>query len=381
MISGFKNVRMYVDGKIKKQSLSIKNGKICDFEKLESHISLPKNLILVPGFIDEHTHGSNGYDAMDGEEVSLLNISKNLAKEGTTSFLATTMTQEKNAILKSLKNINEYMKKNISEGASLLGVHLEGPFISKVYKGAQPENAIIKCDVELFTEFNKASGNNIKLVTMAYEENGRELLEYLVSHGITASLGHTNATSNEALEAISLGAHCATHTFNAMKGLHHREAGTLGACLLEDKVYCELIADLIHISPNAIKLLFKCKTADKVIAITDAMEAKNLEDGKYQLGGQDVYVKDGSARLIDGTLAGSILRLNEGLRNINKNAGVKFEDCIKIATINPAKNIGVSHIKGSIAIGKDADFAVIDEDFNVYLTIREGKIIYKNMEL
>lgn len=377
MISGFKNVQMYVDGKFVKKSLTVENGKIINFKSGPNHLTIDEKLYLVPGFIDEHIHGANGCDSMNGKRASLLTIATNLAKEGVTSFLATTMTQTETNIIKALNAIRDYIDEDVKEGAEVLGVHLEGPFISKVFKGAQPEHAIRKCDRDLLEKFNHESGDNIRLVTFAYEENGKEMLDYMVAHGITASIGHTNATSDEALEAIQNGASCATHTYNAMKGLHHREAGTLGAVMISDNVYAELIADLIHVSKTAIKLLVKTKTVDKMIAITDAMEAKNLKDGTYELGGQEVYVKDGSARLKDGTLAGSILNLNKGLRNIKEAAGISLEDTIKMATINPAKNLGISHFKGSIALGKDADFVVIDEDFNIYLTVRGGNIVYQ----
>ena len=183
-------------------------------------------------------------------------------------------------------------------------------------------------------------------------------------------------TYEEALNAINNGFTTSTHTYNAMKGIHHREIGTLGAVMLDDRVKCELIADLHHVSAGAIRLLYKAKGKDGIILITDSMEAKGLPDGMYQLGGNPVVVKEGTARLENGTLAGSILHLNEGVRNVKNVLGLTLEDAIDLATINPARNMGLDKEIGSIKVGKRADFAIIDSNVNVYKTIRDGKIIY-----
>ena len=279
----------------------------------------------------------------------------------------------------ALANAKKLIDEKLYEGAKPIGIHLEGPFIAKKYKGAQIESCIVPCDVETFKHYEKVSGNHIKEVTLAYEENGKELVHYLKKQGITASLGHTDATCDQALEAFDEGATCTTHTYNAMKPLHHREAGVVGAALLRSDVYSELICDLIHVSPNAIKLLLKCKGKEHIVLITDSMESKNLPDGKYALGGQDVFVKNGEARLADGTLAGSTLKLNVGLRNFKKVTGLPLTDVVDLATKNPAKNLGVFENKGSIKEGKDADFTVIDENFNVYMVVSEGKVVYNTL--
>lgn len=380
MFKGFNQVNAYVEGQgIVKKTIAVANGKISELtdEVKSDLLSLDKELYVVPGFIDKHIHGANNSDGMYPNETDILNIAKTIAREGVSSFLVTTMTQAKDKITAALKNIKSYIDKDYQEGSQAIGIHLEGPFICTKFKGAQPEEFIVPCDVETFKYYEEVSGNNIKQVTLAYEQNGRGLVEYLKSRGIVASIGHTDATCKQALEGIEAGITSATHTYNAMKGIHHREIGTLGAVLLSDQVYAELIPDLIHVSDDAIRLLFKCKGKDQVIAITDGMESKHLPDGKYYLGGQEVFVKDKAARLADGTLAGSTLYMNVGLNNLKTVMELSIEETVDLATKNPAINLGIFDHKGSIALGKDADFTVIDKDFNVYMTVNRGNIIYK----
>lgn len=382
MIKGFKQVNVYIEGiGIVKKTIRIENGKIakiCDCTDVEEgFISLDDDKIVVPGFIDKHIHGANNSDGMYNTIEDSKNISKVIASEGVSSYLITTMTQSVEQIDAALLNAKNFIEQYNYEGAKPLGIHLEGPFISKKYKGAQIESCIVPCDVETFKHYQNVSGNNIKQVTLAYEENGKELVNYLRETNVVASLGHTDATCEQSLEAVKEGATSFTHTYNAMKPLHHREAGTVGAALLADEAYCEMICDLIHLSKYAIKVLYKAKGKDKLIVITDGIEARHLPDGEYQLGGQAVYVKNGEARLIDGTLAGSTLLMNNGLRNVKNVLELSYEDTIDMATKNPALNLGIYDKKGSIKEGKDADFAVIDKDFNVYMTICEGNIIFE----
>lgn len=379
MFNGFSNSNIYVEGKgIIKTSLKVDDGKIVSFEN-EEGLTLDESLIVVPGFIDKHIHGANNSDSMYPTLDDIRNIAVTVAKEGVSSFLPTTMTQSEENIKKALANINEYMKIQ-KEGAKVLGIHLEGPFISKKFKGAQPEEYVVPCDVDKFIEYNEVSGSNIMQVTLAVEENGEELIKYLVKNNIVASIGHTNATSDEVLYAGSLGANSMTHTYNGMKPLHHREAGSVGGALLCDDIYCEVICDLVHVSDNAIKLLYRMKGHDKFVLITDGIESKHLSDGKYKLGGQDVYVKNGEARLIDGTLAGSTLKMNVALKNVSDVLGLTVDKAVDLCTINPARCLHIADRKGSINLGKDADFAVIDKDFNVYMTVSNGQVIYKKGE-
>ena len=380
MIKGFHNANIYIEGKgIVKSDLVVSDGKIKCFCETKEGLELDDKYIVVPGFIDRHIHGANGSDTMYATVKDLDNISKTIAEEGVTSFLPTTMTDDEGRIKKALKNIKEYMESGRIVGAQVIGAHLEGPFISPKHKGAQPLEYILKPDVNKFKEFEEASGGNIREVTFAYEEDGKEFCKYLASKKITASLGHTDAKVDDVMEAVKNGATSATHTYNAMKGLHHREAGTVGGVFLSDEIYAELICDFVHVSPAAIKVLFKMKGKDKVTIITDALECKHCPDGKYKLAGQDVFLKGKEARLADGTLAGSTLYMNDGIRNLKNLLGLSIEDAVNLASLNPARALNVDDKKGSIAIGKDADFAIIDKDLNVYMTVVKGEIVYNRL--
>ncbi len=378
----FKNATVYVEGE------GLKKTTVCFGETIEKisrcavagaeAIALPEDVIVLPGFIDQHIHGAGGSDAMDGTVEDLKIIADTVAAEGTTSFLATTMTQSKENILKAMRAVKDYREAEAETGARVLGIHLEGPFIAAAYKGAQPLEYVAKPDSEVFDEYNAASGNAIKLVTLAPEtENADKLIRHLAEKKIVPSIGHTGAKCAEIKRAIGQGAKNVTHTYNAQTALHHREIGTVGSAMLFDELNCELIADTIHVSVPAMQLLLKNKPDDKLTLITDAMRAKGLPDGVSELGGQTVYVKGGEARLADGTLAGSVLRMNRAVQNMVEKVGVPFEKAVDFATINPAKNLGVDNELGSIKVGKKADFTVINSSYDVLLTVRDGKIVYK----
>ena len=381
-MKGFKNVNIYVENEgIIKTSLTIKDDKIYEIGnnlEVEPLLLCDEEILVVPGFIDEHIHGANGSDCMDATFQDLENIAVKIAEEGVTSFFTTTMTQKKENICQALKTIKEYMLLNSKIGAKILGVHLEGPFISPTYIGAQPLQYVEKPTIEKFQELEKVSGNSIKIVTIAPEVEGAlQLIKYFKNQGIVVSLGHTNASYEDVMKAISLGASCITHTFNAQKPLHHRDIGVAGSALLFDQLYCELIFDTIHVSVPAAKILLKNKPHYKIILITDAMRAKGMNDGNYELGGQKVIVKDATARLSNGVLAGSVLKLNEAIKNIINLTSTSIEQAIDMATINPAKNMGIDKERGSIKVGKYADLVVLSKTFEVLMTIREGNIIYK----
>ena len=232
--------------------------------------------------------------------------------------------------------------------------------------------------LETFDKYNEASGNAIKIVTLAPEVDGAEaLIRHLDKNGVVASIGHTGAKYADIVKAVEAGAKDVTHTYNAQSALHHREIGTVGSAMLVDELNCEMIADTIHGSVPAMKLLVKNKTADKLTLITDAMRAKGIPDGVSELGGQTVYVKNGEARLEDGTLAGSVLRMNRALQNVVEKVGVPFTQAVDYATINPAKTLGIDKETGSIKVGKRADFTVINENYDVLLTVRDGNVVYK----
>lgn len=367
------------EGKIK-GNLIIEDGKIASLgnESAQGLMELPENYTVIPGFIDEHIHGAMGSDAMDGTFKDLLTIAKALASEGTTGFLATTMTQSPENICHALNAVKEYREQNPEEGAEILGVHLEGPFIAKEHVGAQPIEYVQKPLVETFKVYEEASGNNIKIVTLAPEVEGAEnLIKYLVSKHIVASVGHTGATYEDVKRAIAAGASNATHTYNAMKGVHHREVGTVGATFLFDEINAEIICDGIHVSAPAIQLLYKNKPHNKFTLITDAMRAKHMPDGMYELGGQPVIVKNNEARLENGTLAGSVLKMNLAVKNVMKFLNLPLEEVVKYATINPARNLHIDNEVGSIKVGKRANLVVVDENLNVIMTIRDGKVIYQ----
>lgn len=378
---GFKNSKIYVYGKgIIETSLLINNGKIEMIGEINTDelIQLPDNLIVLPGFVDKHIHGANHADFMNPTKEDLKKITKAIVREGTTSCLATTMTQSMEAIKSAVKNIGEYINGK-HEGVEILGIHLEGPFVSPKFAGAQPLEYIVKCDIDQFNSINEASLNTVKQVSYACEENGLDFTTHLVNNGIVASIGHSNSDYSTVVKAADLGATSITHTYNAQRGLHHRDIGVVGAAMLDDRLSCELICDLIHVSPAAIKLLFKNKGKDNICLITDSIEAKYMPDGEYSLGGQPVFVKDNAARLENGTLAGSTLKLNEGVRNFMNTVNISLTEAVDCATINPAKVLGIDDRKGSIELGKDADLIVVDKDLNVYMTICRGNVVYSKL--
>lgn len=376
-MKGFKNTWIVTEEGLKKTSFTYDQHFITIGKDEEGLEELPEDYVIVPGFIDEHVHGAAGSDAMDGTKEDLTRIASALASEGTTAFLATTMTQSPENITKALTAIKDYIDDKPVTGAEILGVHLEGPFISKDFIGAQPLEYVAIPSVETFKKYQSASGNNIRIVTLAPEvEGSSELIQYLKENNIVASIGHTNAKYDDVAKAVKNGATNATHTYNAMKPIHHREIGTVGSAFLFDELTCECICDGIHVSAPAIRLLHKNKPQDKMVLVTDAMRAKHMPDGVSELGGQIVIVKNGEARLENGTLAGSVLKMNNAVKNVVQFLHLPLEEVVKMASINVAKNIGVDKWLGSIAIGKRADFVILDKDLNVVKTIRNGEVIY-----
>lgn len=376
----FKNATVYVEGKgLVKCAVEFdeKITKITKKSKAEE-IVLPENAIVLPGFIDEHIHGAGGSDGMDGTVEDIAIIAKTVAAEGTTSFLVTTMTQSEENITKAMEAVKAYREADSDEGARVVGIHLEGPFIAAAHKGAQPLEYVKATDIATFDKYNEASGNAIKIVSLAPEvEGAEEFIRHLTQKGIVSSIGHTGAKFADIEKAISAGASNVTHTYNAQTGLHHREIGTVGSAMLLDELNCELIADTIHVSVPAIRLLVKNKPLDKLTLITDAMRAKGIPDGVSELGGQTVYVKNGEARLEDGTLAGSVLKMNRAVQNMVEKVGVPFTQAVDYATINPAKALKIDGEAGSIKVGKRADFTVLNDKYDVILTVRGGKVVYQ----
>lgn len=380
-MNGFKNVIAYVENEgIINCDIAVENGIISKIgQNLDITEQLPyhKGEIVLPAFIDEHVHGANGADAMDGNTDALSKVATSLAREGTAAFLATTMTQSKENILNALSAVNAYIKGKNQNGAEILGVHLEGPFISEKHIGAQPLKYLSDPNVNVFDEYFNASGGSIKIVTLAPEEHGADaLIKRLKELGVHASAGHTDAGYGDVENAKRLGLDAITHTYNAQRGLHHREIGVVGTALLDNDLYAEAICDLVHLSAPAVKLLIKNKPKDKLVLITDSMRAKYLPDGESELGGQKVIVKDGEARLISGALAGSILKMNDAIKNLVLKLDVPFNEAVDYASANPAKHLGLFDKLGSIKEGKRANFCVLTEEFEVSSTIRDGNVIY-----
>ena len=382
-MKSFKNATVYIDGEgLKKCTVSFderieKISRCAD--KNSEVIELPEDAIVLPGFVDQHIHGAGGSDGMDGSVEDIAVIADTIAGEGTTSFLVTTMTQSPENITKALQAVKAYRDADRKEGARVVGVHLEGPFIAAAHKGAQPLEYVKEPNIEVFDGYNAASGNAIKIVTLAPEvEGAQDFIRHLTEQGVVASIGHTGAKFADIEKAVSVGASNVTHTYNAQTALHHREIGTVGSAMLIDELNCELIADTIHVSVPAMRLLVKNKPLDKLTLITDAMRAKGIPDGVSELGGQTVYVKNGEARLADGTLAGSVLRMNRAVQNLVEKVGVPFTEAVDCATINPAKNLKIDNEVGSIKVGKRADFTVLNSNYDVLMTVRDGKIVYKS---
>ncbi|MGN8644769.1 N-acetylglucosamine-6-phosphate deacetylase [Gracilibacillus sp. HCP3S3_G5_1] len=337
-----------------------------------------KKVKAIPGLIDVHIHGANGADVMDGTKHALQTMVDTLPKEGTTSFLATTMSQSNEQIEKAIKNVASFMDQQQSGEAEIIGIHLEGPFINVKRKGAQAAKHIKKPDISLFQKWNQLANKQIKLVTLAPEVNGgMEFVHFLKSQGIIASAGHTDATAQEIKTAIKYGLSHITHLYNQMRGFHHREPGVVGASWLHKELMVEMIADGVHSSPEAIRTAYELKGKDKLLLITDAMRAKCLHDGQYELGGQKVNVVEQKARLVDGTLAGSTLKLGDALKNIIEFSGCSFEEAIAMTSANAAKELGMINRKGSIAEKKDADIVLLDEQNDIILTICRGEIAYE----
>jgi N-acetylglucosamine-6-phosphate deacetylase len=386
-----KGIQIYSEElKLENGYIKVIDQKIIEFgpvEELKQEdqfkiIEIPSCYKAVPGFIDVHIHGVNGADVMDATQEALDIMAETLPGEGTTSFLATTMTQGSAEIEKALDNVGNYMDRQQEPGkAEILGIHLEGPFVNAKRAGAQPLEYIVDPNLDVFKKWQTLSKETIKLVTMAPEQpGGLEMVRYLKENGVIASIGHSNATYDEVNEAIEAGVNHVTHLFNQMRGLHHREPGVVGAAFLRDELKAEIITDGIHVRPEMVKLTYNQKGSKGIILITDSMRAKCLKNGHYDLGGQDVTVQGEKACLSDGTLAGSILKLGNAVKNMLAYTGCSLEDVIEMASVNPAKQLNIFDQKGSIAKGKDADIVILDENLDVFMTFCRGTLAYKKEE-
>lgn len=338
------------------------------------HLQFPADHYLSPGFVDLHIHGLAGKDVMDAEVSSLKDIALNLASQGVTGFLATTMSAPAAQIEKILQAVVKV--KSNENGAQLLGVHLEGPFIAESKKGAH--SLTQKPDINLFNQWQRIAQNAIKLVTIAPELPGAlDFIKALIKNKVIVSIGHTNATYHETHAAIEIGASQATHLFNAMHGIHQREPGAAGALLLSEKIKAELIVDGKHLHPAMLQLALHCKGKENLLLVTDAMRASCMGDGDYDLGGQIVHVRNGEARLANHTLAGSTLRMNVAIKNMMAYTGCSLIDAITMASFNPLEALSLDEQKGSIMVGKDADLVLLSKELEVKMTLCRGKMVFK----
>lgn len=378
-------MKVIINGKIITRSGIVENKVLVFNETIQHiqeevptdcHIIDAKGMYIAPGLIDVHVHGSCGADTMDQTKEAIEVISSGISKNGVTSFLPTTMTMSQEDIYGALDIIRLCMNQSLN-GAKVLGAHMEGPFINAIYKGAQSDNYIVKPRYEFIENYTDV----IKLVSYAPEMDENYSFTKAVKEktDITLSIGHTNATYNQAKEAFKCGCSHVTHLFNAMTPLNHREPGVVGAALTSD-VFTELIADTIHVNQQLFQFVLDNKGKHKMVLITDSMRAGCMKDGVYDLGGQAVYVKDGAARLESGNLAGSVLTLNKAVYNFFKNTNLTIDESIHMASLNPATSIGIANRKGSLEIGKDADISIFDEEMNCYLTIVEGREVYNQLQ-
>ena len=325
---------------------------------------------VCPGLVDIHTHGKKGQDTMYATQECLDILSKSNLETGVTSFLPTTMTYD----LEITKKVVDLIRNHKVHDAKILGLHLEGPFINENFKGAQPLKYIYKPSIETYDYITSSSSEAIRLITLAPEKEGADrLIEYLQKQGVVVSIGHTGCTYEQAVHAIELGVHHFTHSFNAMSKFSHREPNCVGA-ILNHKMDSELILDGIHVSIPACQILYQCVGEDHLILITDSIEACMLDEGIYQLGGQKVTVKDKKAVLDDGTIAGSVLCLNEAVKNAMDYLHVPLYTAIKMASYNPARAIGEEKKIGSIEVGKIGDIIIIDDNVHILHAIVEGEI-------
>lgn len=352
------------NGTFQIQDLYVENHRIVSDESqvTDKTVIDASGMKVLPGLVDIHSHGAFGYDFSDGDAEGLRTILKYEKSCGITSYCPTSMTLPREQLVKIFRTVQD--ADNAGEGAVVRGINMEGPFLDPAKKGAHVESYIQRPDAALFRELNKESGNMIKLVTLAPNVDGA--MEFIDEvHAETyISLGHTAANYTTAFEAMKRGAHHITHLYNAMQPLAHRDPGLIGAACDDPECVAELICDGIHIHPSVVRATFKMFGPERVALISDSMRATGMENGTYELGGQEVTVKDGKATLADGTIAGSATNLFDCMRKAIY-FGVPVEEAIFAATRNPARSIGIYDRVGSLSVGKEADILLVDENFEL----------------
>ena len=350
-------------------------GSTPDFSSDASVQSLnAQGLMLLPGFIDLHVHGAMGHEVMDASPSGIEEMAQFYASHGVTSFLATTWTASREALIKALEVVAE-MHGRVRGGATLLGVHLEGPYLHPARCGAQDVRLIRRAERNEAMEFLDAGMIRLLALAPEFDEN-LWLIDECVKRGITVSAAHTTATYDQMQRAIEHGVSHLTHSYNAMQPLGHRELGTIGAAMAFPQIRCELIADNIHVHPAAQKILVDVKTPSGVILVTDAIRAAGLPDGEHMLDERSVHIRAGAVRLPDGTLAGSVLTMERALMNVCAATSRPLEEMWVTSSLNAARAIGISSRKGSLEVGKDADLVLLDESFQVQMTTVHGEIVF-----
>ena len=371
------NGQVYLDHRITQATVGMEAGKLQilppDCPTADGAVFDASGMKLVPGFIDTHTHGAVGVDVNGATAEDLEKISCFMASRGTTAWQCSILTDTREQTEWCIGEFKRHEKME-QNGADLVGIHLEGPFLAKEYKGAMPEHLLKKNDLELVRHYQTLAEGKINYITISPELEGvQEMIPALVEMGIVVGIGHSGATYDQAMGAIGLGATVGTHVGNAMRLFHQHEPAIFGA-IMESDVYCETICDGRHLVPGSVRMYCKCKGLDRIVAITDSIMAAGLPDGNYHLGVNDVVVVDGDAKLAsNGTRAGSTLTQDVALKNMRRWLPYSLEEILPTLSENPAKEMGLWDRKGSLETGKDADVVLLDDNDNVIHVFARGK--------
>jgi N-acetylglucosamine-6-phosphate deacetylase len=361
--------------------LTIAGGRIAGIapalDSADGEVIEETTAVVAPGFVDLHIHGARGRDVMDGTLDALEAMSSALAAHGTTAFLATTLSAPYSDTEHALRGYDAHHAR-VGEGARPIGIHMEGPYLNPVRRGTHDASYLRQADVPAFRRFLEISRGAVKKMTVAPEmDHGLELIRAAVASGVQISIGHSDATVEQARAAVDAGALHATHTFNAMRPFQQRDPGILGLVLTDDRVYAELIADGVHVHFAAVDLLLRAKGAERTILITDGLSAVDMPDGRYPLGDKTIVLQAGECHDADGRLAGSVLTLDRAVRNLVEILGIPLEKALSAASAVPARSMGMGAHKGVIAPGADADLVFLDEELRVMKTMVAGRIVYE----